>query len=83
MHNIEVFKKKKKVLLANAEMQNTNIVLLYCICIIVSSEAMDTIKLFVDNHSGSDTSTVSHETMDTAADTACHRLPELSGTTFA
>lgn len=49
----------------------------------VGSEATNTIKLFVDNNSGSDTSAVCHETMDTAADTACHRLPKSTGTTFA
>lgn len=49
----------------------------------VGSEATNTIKLFVDNNSGSDTSAVCHETMDTAADTACHRLPKSTETTFA
>lgn len=41
----------------------------------VSSEAMSIMKLFVDNNSGNDTSAVCPETMDTAANTACHHLP--------
>lgn len=49
----------------------------------VGSEATNTIKLFVDNNSGSDTSAVCHETTDTAADAACHRLPKSTETTFA